>query len=355
MKPEWKDFLVNKGAEFDGDDRVINFGNPERELRLVVAGEALTDRSHTGLIAVHGEDASTFLQGQFTNDIREVSEHRSQISAFCSPKGRMLANFRIFHRDDSYYLHLPHAQLEATLKRLRMFVLRSKVVLEDASENFVRIGFSGSKAPAQLEALIGSAPAQADDAATRNGLTVIRLPGVSPRYEMFGELDALQKLWTQLDVHAAPVGDRAWSLLDVRAGVPVIVPETADAFVPQMANMQVIHGVSFKKGCYTGQEVVARMQYLGKLKRRMYLAHVGVSDCPAPGEALFSSNSESGQGAGRIVSAAPCPDGGCDLLAVVEIAARERDDLRLGAEDGPSLSFKELPYAFEPEQAQDRA
>ncbi len=354
MKPEWKDFLVNKGAEFDGD-RVISFGNPERELRLVVAGEAIADRCHTGLIAVHGEDAETFLQGQFTNDIREVTPARSQLSAFCSPKGRMLANFRIFRLDDSYYLELPHSQVEATLKRLRMFVLRSKVVLEDASENLVRIGFSGQKAPAQLAELLGGAPAQTDEVATLNGLTVIRLPGAQPRFEILGALDAMQKLWTQLDVRAAPVGDRAWSLLEVRAGVPVIVPETADAFVPQMANLQVLHGVSFKKGCYTGQEVVARMQYLGKLKRRMYLAHVDTGTCPAPGETLFSAGSESGQGAGRVVNAAVCPDGGCDLLAVVEIASRERNDLRLGAEDGPALEFMELPYAFEAEESRDRA
>lgn len=345
MKPEWREFLLNRGAELT-DGAVRTFGNPERELRIVTAGDVLADLSHTGLIAAYGEDTAAFLQGQVTSDVRAVSGARSQLSAYCSPKGRMLAAFRIFQRDETLYLSMPRASVEPTLKRLRMFVLRAKVTLEDASDSLVRIGYSGPGAEAELAEQLGSVPAAEHETLTVRGYTVVRIPGPHPRFEIFGELDAMKKLWTALDVRAAPVGGEHWHLLDVRAGLPVVYPETTDAFVPQMANLHLLEGVNFKKGCYTGQEVVARMQYLGKLKRRMYRAHVAAEPCPAPGTALFAAASTSAQGVGKVVTAAPAPDGGCELLAVVEIASREAGEVRLGAADGPALSFLELPYPF---------
>jgi len=130
----------------------------------------------------------------------------------------------------------------------------------------------------------------------------------------------------------------------------MIYTETIEAFIPQMANLQLIDGVSFTKGCYTGQEVVARMKYLGKLKRRMYLAHVDTEQRPLPGDELFSGGSESGQGPGRIVDARPSPEGGFDLLAVMEITRFDENDLHLLDANGPKLRFQDLPYSFEHEQ-----
>lgn len=346
MKPEWRAFLENKGAEYD-DGKVATFGNPERELRLVTAGDVIADLSHTGLVSAHGDDVADFLQGQLTNDIGAVTDTHSQLTAYCSPKGRMLANFRVFKRGDTYFLHLPREQVESTLKRLRMFVLASRVTLEDASEGLVRLGFSGPTAGSELLDHFGAIPEQPDDALERDGVTLIRLPGPHPRFELFGELDAMQRLWTVLDVRAAPVGAAPWELLDILAGIPVIYPETSDEFVPQMANMHLINGVSFKKGCYTGQEVVARMQYLGKLKRRLYRAHLDSEACPAPATPLYSPDAD--QSAGKVLTARPSPEGGCELLAVVEVAARARGDLRVESPEGPPLEFRELPYAWEAE------
>lgn len=343
MNLEWKAFLHRNGAEFDGQDSVISFGNPERELSVALTGTVFADLSRNGLLAVRGKDAESFLQGQFTNDVVHLNEGRSQLNGYCSPKGRLLANFRIWRDADGFLLSLPRTMLESLTKRLQMFVMRSAVTLEDASERWVRIGVSGPDAAAELGAAIERLPADVD-ALTRSGeFTVLRLPGVQPRYEVHGPLEAMQKLWDALNVRGAPVGGDAWDLLDILAGIPTILPETADAFVPQMVNYQLVGGVSFKKGCYPGQEVVARMQYLGKLKRQMYLARITAERAPRPGDDVYTPD-DAEQSAGKIVNASPHPDGGYRALVVVQIASRDTGAVHLGGSDGPLLEFQDLPY-----------
>lgn len=350
MNHEWKAFLHNAGAEY-GDGRVASFGNPEIELGVATTGEVLCDLSHSGLIAVHGEDAQSFLHAQFTNDLHQVSDSRSQLNAYCSPKGRVLALFRVFRRGEIYYLSLPGELLESVLKRLRMFVLRARVTMEDAGDTLVHIGYSGPHAEQRLREMAGVAPGQVDSVAQAQGITVIRVSGPHPRYELYGEPQVIQKVWTALDVHAAPVGVAAWELLDIVAGIPTIYPETVDEFVPQMINLQLLGGVSFTKGCYPGQEIVARMQYLGKLKRRMYRAHIDADTRPRPGDPLYAPLAEAGQDLGKIVTAQPSPDGGWEALAVVQSAAVESGEVRFGGAEGPRLKFVDLPYLFEPVQS----
>ncbi|MCU7795487.1 MAG: folate-binding protein YgfZ [Candidatus Thiodiazotropha sp. (ex Myrtea spinifera)] len=306
---------------------------------------ALNDLSHFGLIRVEGEDAEKFLQGQLTNDLREVTEEHSNLAGWCSAKGRMLANFRCFRRDDAYYLQTPEENMALVLKRLGMYVLMAKVSLTDASDEWVRIGISGSCAQQILTTSIDTLPAEANDAVQQNDLTVIRLAGAQPRFEVIGPAESLIGLWQAAEPAAVRMSDGYWALQEIRAGIPTIYQHTSETFVPQMTNMQLIDGVSFTKGCYTGQEVVARMQYLGKLKRRMYLAHVDADTPPLPGEELFASDSTSGQGAGRLVDAQASSGGGYDLLAVIEIASAEGAEVRLG-EKGPRLTLQELPYSF---------
>ncbi len=339
MNSQWKAFLETQSASI-GDYDEIRFEDapPYPEC-------ALFDLSHLGLIGVRGEDTLDFLQGQFTNDTRNVTEERSQLSGYCNPKGRMLATFRIFRRADSLYLQLPMSLLEPMLKRLRMFVLRAKATLEDASDDLVRIGFAGNCAEAALAEHFPGLPQADDDAVQHDEITLIRVAGTPPRFEIVGPVTKIQALWQALATRAVPANPEFWAWLDIHAGLPTVYPATAEAFVPQMANMQLVNGVSFTKGCYTGQEVVARMRYLGKLKRRMYLAHIDSETAPKAGDDLFSASSESGQGTGKIVAAQASPEGGYDLLAVVEISAVEQDDVRYG-ENGPRLAFRELPYEF---------
>lgn len=347
MKPEWKTYLQNDGAEFADDGSVVSFGNPERERRVTTMGTVICDLSHFGLIAAYGEDVKTFLQGQFSNDIQAVDGTHSQLSSYSTPKGRMLANFRIIRRDGTYYLRLPQALVEPVLKRLRMYILRSQVTLEDASASLVRMGLSGPDAPTQLHQILGVAvPQSADESMTHQGITVVRVMGPHPRFEIYGPLEPMHRLWSKLNVHGAPVGAACWGLLGVLAGEPVILPENSEAFVPQMANMELIGAVSFSKGCYPGQEIVARMQYLGNLKRRMYHVHID-AESAAPGSDIVSSESDAEEAGpiGRLVEAYRHPDGGLAGLAVLQIAAVEAGGkLRLGQRKGPHVTLRELPY-----------
>ncbi len=346
MKPEWLEFLTKAGAEIE-NNQVISFGNLQREQRMVHTGLIICDLSHHGLISIDGDDAADFLQGQLTNDVRDVSLQHSQLSAYCTHKGRMLANFRLFKRDNSYYLRLPHSLLEPILKRISMFILMAKVSMKDSTDALVKIGVSGPNANEQLASLVSDIPADVDDVSQTDGLTIIKCAGEIPRYEIYGELQAIKKLWQQLDVNAAPAGAGAWETLDIIAGIPTITPETSEAFVPQMTNMQVINGVNFQKGCYTGQEVVARMQYLGKLKRRMFRIQIETSDAVHAGDKLFSKDSKSGQGTGQIVNAQEDYNGGYSALAVIDIADAEAGMLQLHNEDGPAITVQPLPYAIE--------
>ena len=346
MKPDWEKILLDAGAVIENNS-VVHYGNPEQERRIALTGLLLCDLSHQGLIAAHGADAATFIQGQLTNDIHDVSDQHSQLSACCTPKGRMLASFRIFQRDETFYLSLPQSLLEATLKRLRMFLLMAKARLEDASQSLVGIGASGPQIEQHLKDMKLDVPALADAVTQSQGYTIIRLAGPQPRFAIYGELDAMMTLWNHLHVHAAPVGASVWELLDIHAGIPTIYPQTSEAFVPQMTNMHVINGVNFRKGCYTGQEIVARMQYLGKLKRRMYRIHIDGEQVVTPGDALHAPGSTSGQGTGTIVSAQRDPNGGYMALAVIDISDAEAGNLHWLDASGPAITLLDLPYVVE--------
>jgi folate-binding protein YgfZ len=350
MKTDWKAFLADAGAEFEGE-RVAHFGNPEREKRVSVSGLVFADLEYYGVIAVHGADAGSFLQAQFSNNVGKLDDGHSQLNAYCTPKGRMLGLMRVFRHGDSYYLRLPADTLEAVIQRLRMYVMRADVTLEDASESFLRIGISGEDALGELLAMAGQVPEESNGVVRSGDLTLLRIPGIQPRFEVYAaSLKSAQALWDGLNVNGAPIGESAWRLLEILAGMPSIFAATAEMFVPQMANLQLIDGVNFKKGCYPGQEIVARMQYLGTLKRRMYLGRIETGQPPRPGDPLFSAV-DSEQAVGRIVDAQPHPDGDIAALAVLQIASADAGDVYLGAADGPAFRLHALPYTFEEQDA----
>jgi len=346
MKTDWKTFLTEAGAEFE-DDKVAHFGNPGREQQVTLSGLVFSDLSHLGVIAVYGADAESFLQSQFSNDISQITETSTQLDAYCTPKGRILGLMRVFRRGETWYLRLPEDTLEAVIQRLRMYVMRADVTLEDVSDNFLRIGISGEDAVAELRTVIADVPVEADQARHSGDTSLLRVPGLRPRFEAYiSSLGAASKLWDSLNVRGAPVGESAWRLLEIRDGLPNIFAATSELFVPQMTNLQLLNGVSFKKGCYPGQEIVARMQYLGTLKRRMYLGHIDMEQQPSPADSLFTAI-DSEQAVGRIVDAQPHPDGGQSVLAVMQIKVAEAGDMHLGSADGPLMVIETLPYAFE--------
>ncbi len=339
----WQDFLSTHGAVIE-QGQVASFGHPEQERKTALSTTLLADLSPQGLIKVSGEDRADFLQNQFTNDIREITPQLSQINAWCNPKGRMLASLRVFQTGDDYFLLLARDLLEATLKRLRMFVLRSKVTLEDISDEWMNIGLAGADASALLAKQITHPPQNTHQVIHENNLIVIRLAGDVPRFQIHAQAPTINRLWQTLQTDATPVGYPVWNWLDIQAGIPTIVARTREAFVPQMVNYSTLGGVSFTKGCYPGQEVVARMHYLGKLKRRMYLAHVETETLPDAGEDLFPAGKNDAQSCGKVVQAERAPEGGVDLLAVLQIAVAETGDIFLASENGPPLRLKNDPY-----------
>lgn len=344
MKPEWKAFLADYGAEFE-DAGVAHFGNPEREHRVVLSGSIIADLSHYGLIGICGDDANAFLQSQFINDVSLLNESAAQLSGWCSPKGRLLALFLHFVRDGRHHLRLPAVLVEPTLARLRKYVLRSKVQMEDANDALARFGLSGPQADAALREALGAAPETPWGALRADDITAIRIPGIHPRFELHGELAPMQGLWEKLNVRSAPVGQDAWTLLNVMAGLPEVHAETIESFLPQAVDLHLLDGLSFRKGCYPGQEVVARTQYLGKLKRRMYRLDMETVEVPPPGTAVVTP---AGEEAGEIVEAALHPDGHAAGLAVLTMSHAEAGDLRVGVPDGAAVSAGTIRAAHEP-------
>lgn len=342
MNADWNDFLASQGATLS-EGRVAHFGDPGHELQATAAGAVLADLSQYGLLALQGEDTQTFLQGQVTNDVTQITATRSQYAGYCTAKGRMLALFLAFQHDGRLCLQLDGALTAAIMKRLKMYVLRSKVGIDDLSDSTVRLGVAGEAALAPLQAAFGSLPQAAHEVVAADGATLLRLPGATPRFEIVATPQRAQALWSALKDACTPVGAGCWDWLEIQAGIPQVTPATQEAFVPQMLNLDLLDGINFKKGCYTGQEIVARTHYLGKVKRRTHLAHLMAADAQ-PGDPLYGA--DSAEPVGMVVSAARAPQGGVDLLAELRLESVEAGTLRWKSADGPQLALRELPYGL---------
>ncbi|MET3554792.1 folate-binding protein YgfZ [Burkholderia sp. 567] len=300
-----------------------------------------------GVIDVAGDDAATFLHSQLTNDIEHLDAATARLSGYCSAKGRLLASFLAWRAGHGVQLLVSKDVQAAVQKRLSMFVLRAKAKLTDASDTLAVVGFAGDVREA-LSGIFDALPDGVHVKVDGPAGALIRVPDAAgrKRYLWIGpraEVDArLAALGGKLPV----VSPAVWDWLDVRAGEPRITQPAVEQFVPQMVNFDVIGAVNFRKGCYPGQEVVARSQYRGTIKRRTALAHVaGETDTVHAGVELFHSD-DPGQPCGMIVNAAAAPAGGVDALVEIKLAALDSGTVHLGAADGPPLAFDALPYAW---------
>lgn len=333
MNSNWQDFLGARGAHFD-QTMVSDFGDSAAELAAARDGTIVSPLAHLGLIECLGEDAKSFLHNQLTSDINHLELACAQHSAWCTAKGRMLASF-LLYRTDSGYRALLSADLLATIqKRLQMFVLRSKVKIADLSGTHESIGLAGPHAAAALTQAGLPAPGRRLEALAFADGMVIRLDDT--RYIVSVASTAAAPLWTALAASARPAGTPVWQWLDVQAGIPLITEATKEAFIPQMTNFDKIGGVSFHKGCYPGQEIVARTQYLGKVKRHLYRIHA--ADAIAAGASIYAPENPE-HPCGMVATAAPAPGGGYDALAVVQENFVAANDLELGVPGGPRIAI----------------
>ncbi len=347
MNELWTAELLRHGAQFD-NGRAAHFGDPAAELEAAAAGPIICDLSHEGLILAAGEDAATFLHGQFSNEVLALAEGDVQWNSWNSPKGRMLTSFLMWKGRQGFFLQLPRGLQAAIQKRLQMFVLRAKVKLEDASAGWVRFGLAGTDIDAleaSIRAVFGAIARGNMSSVHGEGARLLRL---SPRrFEIVAPAERGIELWNHFASKAAvPVGAPVWDGLAIQEGIITILPETQDSFVAQMANFELIGGVNFKKGCYPGQEIVARTQYRGILKRRMVRVHGETTDSlPKPGENVYAPEFGE-QAAGAFANVAPAAGGGFDALVVAQLESINANSLRMGNAGGSRLQIRPLPYAI---------
>jgi tRNA-modifying protein YgfZ len=337
MDSSWGRALNERGARIE-NGRVIDFGGsvPEAQAAKRIALTALLSQ---GLLLASGEDAASFLQGQLSNDIAQVSGSRAQLAAYCTPKGRVLATLLLWKAADRYAVELPRELCEPIRKRLQMYVLRSRVQLEDVSDQTAIIGLVGAEASAAAKSELGLELVSDYDAAHGDGVAALALPG--GRVQIIADVARGLEIWDRLARSCIAMGEDVWDARSVAAGIPAITAPTQDQFTPHMLNLDLLGGVSFEKGCYTGQEIVARTQYLGQVKRR--LARFATAARPVPGTAVYAEAAQ----VGTVINAARSPTGEFELLAVTQThatqAAAEGAALHLGAE-GPTLRSLALPY-----------
>lgn len=295
---------------------------------------------HEGMLAVRGPEAGKFLQGQLTCNLNYLSDSQSSLGARCTAKGRMVSSFRILPEGDGYLMAMAAELVEPQLADLRKYAVFSKCSLADESAAWARFGLAGADQP--LAELGLQLPANGDAVARANGLIAVRLG--DGRAELWAPAAEAASLRERLAAQLREAELNDWLLAQVRAGVGQVFGSTRELFIPQMINLQAVGGVSFKKGCYTGQEIVARMQYLGRLKRRLYRLALAGDTLPAAASELFSPVHATS--VGEVVLAAR-GERGCELLAVLQEDAAADGRIHLGSLEGPALSLLELPYTLD--------
>jgi folate-binding protein YgfZ len=343
MIETWQQFLAQHGARIE-QGVVLDFGDPQAEQEAAARATVMADLSQLAVLAFSGEDTGSFLQNQFTNDVRGLRADTAQMNGFCSAKGRLLGNFLMWRSAGDYCLQLSGDIKDAVLKRLNMFILRAKVKGRDASDETVRLVVAGPAAEGAVRNATGLMPDDTMKVAHHRQALVVRL--ARDKFVLSLAPDSAPPAWEALKASARPVGAATWDWLRLTHGIPMIVAATVDQFVPQMVNFDLINSVSFQKGCYPGQEIIARTHYLGRLKRRMYLVHLDGDIAPAPGDNLYTADMGD-QASGTVVNTAPAPGGGFDLLAVAQIESMNSGQaLHWKSVEGPVLTIKPLPYSI---------
>ena len=349
MNKNWKNYLLQNGAKQDNDGLFV-FNENLTDKQRCDNSDIICDLSHFSSVIIAGEDAAEFLQGQLTNDVDKVNENTSQISGFCNNKGRMVSNFRLFQHQQNYFISCRNGLVEDSISHLQNYILRARVAIQDISEQLIHIGVSGNHANSLLSPFIEKLSTTVNSVSHNNNYIIIRVPGYAPRYEIFCSLEHAITLWESVSEKAKMVNNSCWEYKNIRNGIAFIDRYFSEAFVPQMLNMDLINGVSFEKGCYTGQEIVARTHYLGKQKRRTYRLKIISDTEPKAGEQLATATSTENQYTGTLVTIYQTAKNEYEALAVIQIKSAEEEKLKLkGAK--AEISLLDLPYSLKEEES----
>ncbi len=337
MQDEWQSFLTQQSANVV-DGLVNDFGNPQTEHLHANAENIITDLSNLNVLEVSGKDAGEFLHGQLSSDVTALAEHEMQLSSWCNIKGRVIASFLLYRSHDCFYLLLDKDLSDSVTKRLQMFVLRAEVSVSDRSDELIRIGIRGESLHKRVQQILDADPSGAPG-------ILLRLQDTIPRSIILCSLDHAIYLWQQLSAQGNCVGTHHWARYNIEAGIAWVGKAGSEEFLPQSLNLDLLGGLSFEKGCYPGQEIIARMHFRGKLKQRLFLTTVAVNEPAATGSKLYTVDVK--QRIGTVVNASLASDQGCIMLVVLELEYADNMHIHLGAEDGPALELHALPYSLD--------
>jgi tRNA-modifying protein YgfZ len=331
---DWHTQLIAAGANFGGDGLISDFGEPLDETAALKDGAAVVPLMKTGLISVSGEDALSFLNAQLTNDVGAASASRAQYSGYCTPKGRLLATMLLFAQDKDYLLVLPEEIAQPVAARLGKYVLRARARLDLRGPGIAMFGVCGARAPVAVADGLSLPGMDADFRICRtdDGVTAVSLPG-NRTLVMCQAADAAST-WQNLLANARPAGSHVWALQTIRAGIATIAAATQEMFTPQMVALDTFGGVSFEKGCYPGQEIVARTRYLGEVKRHLYRGRC--AQAVVPGTTVVATRD--GKSVGTVADAAQAQAGQWEFLAVLQREA-VTSNLALQLQDGGALAI----------------
>ena len=340
------DFLQSQGASFE-QDRLTTFSRQSAPVRHAPALSVLTSQA---IMEIRGPDTGRFLQGQLTSNIETLAPGHYQPSAACTPKGRMYSSFDILHTEQGYLLAMHEGLIEVTASTLSKYAVFFKSVIS-TDVDLICLGLSGDQIDDKVESIFGALPQGNSVLKVDNGW-LLKVPGLCSRYELWLSVEELKVQWDRLITDFTPATEEHWRLLDLESVQPRLRPEALEKYIPQHLNLASLGSVSFRKGCYTGQEIVARMQNLGELKSRTYRLTSEQQHPAPPMTKLFSSN---GKSVGEVLEAI-CPDSetGTEMLAVVRVEAAESNDVYLDAESGTQLRVKPLPYEINPREELQR-
>ncbi|MGR9013689.1 MAG: CAF17-like 4Fe-4S cluster assembly/insertion protein YgfZ [Gammaproteobacteria bacterium] len=312
MNSNWKNFLIAENAIFNNDTDIV-FLSSEHE-----GDKCIYPIAHLAVLTIAGQDAAKFLQGQITCNINDITDIKSSLGAICNPKGRAITTFLLVKHTDGFLMVLPQELLASVKKRLQMYVLRSDVTLTDGSDELCLIGLSNGAS---------QRPDEAADFATSRRENI--LVDFQNRSLIIAVADNARTFWLeQVKLGFRPEDSAQWRYLDIISGIPWLTVETSEEFIPQMLNLDKLGGISFSKGCYTGQEIVARTHYLGKAKREMFLAESDALEPPEPNSIIIDNSLNTEQGIGKVLYAQKRKNI-CKMLVVLQISDTDAYCLRL--------------------------
>jgi len=273
--PIWTEFLTEQGAQFTEDNRIRTFGHSEIERFLIKNGPVVTNLSHHALLKVTGSEAFKFLQGQLTSDLSTVVDNSAQLSAYCDPQGNVLVVFLIFKRDGDFYLSFDGSLKETIQKRLTMFVMRADVKITDVSHDMIHIGFAGEFGDLDIQRRLNTKVKAVYESGSveEEGMErvyVVKVPGPYHKYDLFGPAEQMKQAWLKLRDNSDVTNTQDWNLLNIAAGIPEITAANTGKFIGQFLNLDKLDAINFKKGCFPGQEIIARVHYRGKVTKRMF-------------------------------------------------------------------------------------